>query len=59
MGSSGAGKTSMLNILADRINKKAKNIEVSGEIMMNKTTPLTQENFGKVGSYVMQDDVLF
>lgn len=27
--------------------------------MINDTTPLTQNTFGQVATYVMQDDVLF
>jgi len=32
---------------------------MSGEAFLNDDTPLTMENFGKVGAYVMQDDILF
>ena len=40
MGSSGAGKTSLLNILSDRIKRKG-GVKLTGEVMMNDTTPLT------------------
>lgn len=58
MGSSGAGKTSLLNVLCDRITtgRKAK---LEGQIMVNDSYPVNQKDFGKYGAYVMQDDVLF
>jgi len=40
MGSSGAGKTSLLNILSDRISNKDGQV-VTGKIMINDTLPLT------------------
>ena len=58
MGSSGAGKTSLLNILSDRvvlINKAT----LSGTIVFNDDIPVNQDNFARYGAYVMQDDVLF
>jgi ABC-type multidrug transport system ATPase subunit len=58
MGSSGAGKTSLLNMLADRISTKDK-VKLSGSIMFNDSIPVTKEVFARYGSYVMQDDVLF
>ena len=58
MGSSGAGKTSLLNILSDRISNKNGQI-VKGQVMVNDKLPLTQEDFGKFGAYVMQDDILY
>lgn len=58
MGSSGAGKTSLLNIISDRINL-SNGSKMSGEITINDSTPLDSKTFGAVGSYVMQDDVLF
>lgn len=58
MGSSGAGKTSLLNLLSDRI-KKGLNVNISGKVMLNDSLEMSQEVFGKVGAYVMQDDVLF
>lgn len=42
MGSSGAGKTSLLNILSDRISTK-NGQKVTGKIMVNDTLPLTQD----------------
>lgn len=58
MGSSGAGKTSLLNILSDRASNK-KGTKLSGKITLNDSVLLNQETFGKVGAYVMQDDILF
>lgn len=58
MGASGAGKTSLLNLLSDRISTK-KGERITGEIMINDSYPLNDENFGKIATYVMQDDVLF
>jgi len=58
MGASGAGKTSLLNLLSDRISRKD-GATVSGEVMVNDSIPLTQKVFGNFGAYVMQDDVLF
>jgi ABC-type multidrug transport system ATPase subunit len=52
MGSSGAGKTSLLNILSDRIavNNGSK---LTGKVLMNDVQPLTQHVFGTVAGYVM------
>jgi ABC-type multidrug transport system ATPase subunit len=58
MGSSGAGKTSLLNIISDRISNKAGQ-SVRGKIMINDNTPFNADNFGKIAGYVMQDDILF
>ncbi|CDW73845.1 abc transporter family protein [Stylonychia lemnae] len=58
MGSSGAGKTSLLNLISDRIASTRAN-KMSGKVLINDTVPLTQSTFGQVASYVMQDDVLF
>ena len=56
MGPSGSGKTSLLNILAGRsiLSKKSKfdgNISVNG-------VEFKQNDFGKIGAFVQQDDVL-
>ena len=58
MGASGAGKTSLLNILADRIFVSGKS-NISGNLWLNDTLRCNQESFSRFGSYVMQDDVLF
>lgn len=52
MGASGAGKTSLLNVLAERFSKQS-NIEVSGDIVVNDTLKLDDDNFGKMAAYVM------
>lgn len=57
MGSSGAGKTSLLNILAKRIEKN-KNIKLEGQIHANKVE-YTYDDFPNFATYVMQDDRLF
>jgi len=58
MGASGAGKTSLMNALSDRISTAEGN-KLSGKITVNDSTPLTQKVFGNYATYVMQDDVLF
>ena len=58
MGSSGAGKTSLLNILADRVTS-ATPAWLSGNVLFNDSVPCTRQNFQKYCAYVMQDDVLF
>ena len=57
MGASGAGKTSLLNVISDRI-KTDKNKVLTGEVAANGEK-LSQRNFGTIGAYVMQDDILF
>jgi ABC-type lipoprotein export system ATPase subunit len=52
MGSSGAGKTSLLNILSDRASS-TRNNRLAGKVMINDTTPLTQDIFGSLAGYVM------
>ena len=58
MGSSGAGKTSLLNLMSDRIKKGNGNL-ITGKVTLNDSLDMTHDVFGKVGAYVMQDDVLF
>jgi len=52
MGSSGAGKTSLLNILSDRVAliNKAK---LSGQIIFNDTIPVNQDAYARYAAYVM------
>lgn len=57
MGASGAGKTSLLNILSDRISGKSGG-RIRGKVLINDSLELKGSTFGKVASYVMQDDVL-
>ena len=58
MGASGAGKTSLLNIISDRISTNKGDI-LKNEIYMNDTVRVNEDNFGKVSAYVMQDDILY
>ena len=58
MGASGAGKTSLMNALADRILIN-RNSRLTGQRLMNGNVKITQNLFGNVGVYVMQDDVIF
>jgi len=58
MGASGAGKTSLLNAICDRIKTDSKN-KLVGDILVNDQIKMTTEVFGCFGKYVMQDDVLF
>ena len=58
MGSSGAGKTSLLNILSDRASTKRGNT-IEGKVLLNDTITLNQNSFGSIAGYVMQDDILF
>ena len=52
MGASGAGKTSLLNILSDRISLKLGD-ELTGRKVINDKMECDQDNFGKVSGYVM------
>lgn len=56
MGASGAGKTSLLNILACRIEKK-RNVQISGNVYVNMQ-PYNYDRFGNFANYVMQHDIL-
>jgi len=58
MGASGAGKTSLLNILSDRVslNNGAK---ISGGVFVNNKYGMNNKIFGTFASFVMQDDILF
>ena len=58
MGASGAGKTSLLNLISDRVNLK-NGATISGKVMINDEFEANQQLFGKVSAYVMQDDILF
>eukprot|EP00924_Labyrinthula_sp_SR-Ha-C_P011236 maker-scaffold_48-snap-gene-1.43-mRNA-1 protein AED:0.30 eAED:0.30 QI:5/1/1/1/1/1/2/79/656 len=57
MGSSGAGKTSLMNVLAGRVVTNGKK-KVKGTILVNGVLSDPKEYRRKV-AYVMQDDVLF
>lgn len=56
MGASGAGKTSLLNILACRIDKSS-TVDISGELLIN-SKPYDFGSFGDFANYVMQTDIL-
>lgn len=56
LGASGAGKTSLLNLLAMRISKSDK-VRLEGDILANGR-PYNAEKFGEFGNYVMQNDIL-
>ena len=58
MGASGAGKTSLLNVLSDRIGLKPGD-SLSGDIKLNDKYNLNQNTFGRFANYVMQDDIIF
>ena len=58
MGASGAGKTSLLNILSKRISEGPTS-KLNDEMYFNDNIEVTEENFGVVSAYVMQDDILF
>ena len=57
LGPSGSGKTVLMNIFSDRLNPPSGS-EYSREVYVNNKIRLTRDLFGKVGAYVMQDDVL-
>lgn len=56
MGASGSGKTSLLNILGDRLDVSS-NCKVTSNIKCNNM-PVKSGDFGKLGAFVMQDDIL-
>jgi ABC-type multidrug transport system ATPase subunit len=58
MGSSGAGKTSLLNILSDRVSSSGGKT-IKGSVKVNDTLKLESMTFGNFGAYVMQDDILY
>ena len=58
MGASGAGKTSLLNLLSDRMDLKP-GMSVTGQVKLNDEHELNQDIFASYASYVMQDDVIF
>ena len=58
MGASGAGKTSLLNLLSDRVQVKP-GITVKGKVTFNDNHDLNAELFSNYAAYVMQDDVIF
>lgn len=57
MGSSGAGKTSLLNLLAGRVTT-SKGAKATGEVRVNGR-PRDYNTFKKLAAYVLQDDDMF
>lgn len=57
MGSSGAGKTSLLNLLAGRITT-SKGAKATGSVRLNGE-PRDYNKFSKLAAYVLQDDDMF
>ena len=51
MGASGAGKTSLLNIMADRVPIPPKGT-LSGNILFNDEIPVNKNNFARYAAYV-------
>lgn len=52
MGASGSGKTSLLNLLSDRIKKRSNN-KIEGKVLVNDNKTMDVKLFGKIGAYVM------
>lgn len=52
MGSSGAGKTTLMNVLTRR---NLSGLNVTGDISLNGV-PASSDNIGKLGAYIQQDD---
>jgi len=56
MGASGCGKTSLLNVLGQRLGLSSGST-MTGDVRCNDKT-LGKNDFGKLGAFVQQDDVL-
>ena len=56
MGASGSGKTSLLNILGERLDVSS-SAEVDKDVRVNGQS-LNKGDFGKLKAFVMQDDIL-
>ncbi len=57
LGPSGGGKTVLLNIMSGRLDVPVGSL-YQKNVYINNKMPLTRELFGKLCTYVMQDDVL-
>ena len=57
MGASGAGKTSLLNAISQRITIR-EGATLYGDVKMNDKI-IDKDEFSKWSAYVMQDDILF
>lgn len=58
MGASGAGKTSLLNLISDRASRR-NGTQIAGDVRINNKERVEQKTFGSIASFVMQDDILF
>ncbi|CDW79863.1 abc transporter family protein [Stylonychia lemnae] len=58
IGSSGSGKTSLLNVICDRIIPN-RNVKLQKNVIINDRKELDSRSFSKLGAYVMQDDIIF
>jgi len=56
LGPSGSGKTSLLNVLCQRTGLSQQSF-VRGKVSINGRE-LDKEDYGRVGAYVQQDDIL-
>ena len=57
LGSSGSGKTSLINILANKVKKDKKN-KLTGSVKLNNKCR-NQLNFKKISAYIQQEDILY
>jgi len=57
LGPSGGGKTVLLNIFSDRLNVPQAS-QYNRNVYVNNNVELSRSLFGRIGAYVMQDDVL-
>lgn len=59
MGPTGCGKTSLMNVLASRVSSKGGETQsLQGEVLLNGQ-PRNDEQFRRLSSYVLQDDLMF
>eukprot|EP01083_Nonionella_stella_P026518 73020_1 len=58
LGGSGAGKSSLLSVLAGRLRSKGNKTSVTGGVLLNGQS-VDARTFQKMTAYIMQDDSLF
>ncbi|MES1920289.1 hypothetical protein MHBO_001975 [Bonamia ostreae] len=58
IGTSGAGKSSLMNILSGRLRTN-RNVEVTGDIKLNGSSKYSSEAFKQNTAYVLQEDLVF
>lgn len=58
MGSSGAGKTSLLNLLAGRLPSSQSHTKITGHVFVNEV-PRKMDSFRSQSAYVLQEDRFF